>query len=177
MAPADAEWDALARALNEQGVTYLAPVDTPTEPVLVSEDLFARLAASRHVRLREAAIPLLLRRPELAASARRAIDRLAGDARLRAMLRYCAACALQRMWRTRLAEVLGPRPAIEPAYLDELALPSLDRDFGRATLAALSALEDERFGHDAWAGYESLMDLFLAELRYGSGRAQGAGPR
>ena len=81
------------------------------------------------------------------------------------MVRYVAAAALQRMWRTRLQTDLGPQPLIPPAYLDELGLPSLEDDFGQATLLALARREEERFGHDAWAGYTSLMDLFLIEIQ------------
>lgn len=130
----------------------------------VGEDLFVRLASARSVRLQESIVLLLLTHPDMATSARDAIAQLSGEVRTRAMHRYAAACALQRMWWTRLSTDLGPRPPIEPAYLDELGLPPLDLDFGRATLVALSNREEELYGYDAWAGYTSLMDLFLAEL-------------
>jgi hypothetical protein len=170
---AAAEWDALASALNAYGVNHVAPsqrVDAPRPP---PADLFRRLALAASVRLQEAAIPLLLTHPRLAAAAQTGIEGLRGPIRDRAMRRYAAAAALQRMWRTRLATDLGLQPLIAPAYLDELGLPALDRDFGRATLRTLAAQEEELYGHDAWAGYTSLMDLFLAEVQLrGWGRAR-----
>src|SRR5262249_22348687 len=127
------------------------------------------------VRLQEATILLLLTHPELDAAARRAIERLEEPARKKAMLRYVAACALQRMWWTRLAQDLGPRRQITPAYLEALGVPPLERDLGRDTLLELSNREEATFGYDAWAGYTSLMDLFLGELRdptWGTGDAR-----
>jgi hypothetical protein len=80
------------------------------------------------------------------------------------MRRYVAASALQRMWRTRIELALGPSLLLEPAYLDELGLPPLEDDFGCPTLRALASDEEQRYGYNAWAGYTSLMDLFLAEI-------------
>jgi hypothetical protein len=81
------------------------------------------------------------------------------------MRRYVAAAALQRMARTRLAQHLGPRPLIPPAYLDELGLPSLDEEFGRVALLVLADQEQARYGYDAWRTYLNLLDLFLGEIR------------
>jgi hypothetical protein len=158
------EWDTLAAALNRYGVKHIAPRRRVAGPLPRDEELIYRLAKSSFVRLREAIIPLLLTHPDLDAATRRVIARLDGDARLKAMYKYVAASALQRMWWTRLARDLGPRRPIEPAYLDVLGLPPLEDDFGRATLVALSNVEEARFGYSAWAGYESLMELFLNEL-------------
>lgn len=80
------------------------------------------------------------------------------------MRRYIAACALQRMWRTRIQLALGEQAPLPAKYLDELGLPPLETDYGRATLWALAAQEEARYGYDAWAGYTSLMDLFLNEI-------------
>jgi len=44
-------------------------------------------------------------------------------------------------------------------------LPSLEEEFGRVTLLALAAQEQERYGYDAWGTYRNLLDLFLAEIR------------
>ncbi|MGH2461226.1 MAG: hypothetical protein ACRDIY_20400 [Chloroflexota bacterium] len=158
------EWDLLTTALNRYGVRHVAPGARVKGPVPAGEELFVRLAESSSVRLQEAIVILMLTHPDLGEAARRAIARLRGDARIRAMHRYVAACALQRMWWTRLASDLGPRPAIQQAYFDELGLPPLDEDLGRATLVALTNREERAYGYDAWAGYASLMDLFLAEL-------------
>jgi hypothetical protein len=169
------EWDLLTTALNRYGIKHVAPRVRARRAIPVGEDLFYRLASARSVRLQESIVLLLLTHPDLAALARAAIARLAGDVRTRAMRRYVAACALQRLWWTRLSTDLGPRPAIAPAYLDELGLPPLALDFGRATLVALSNREEEIYGYDAWAGYRSLMDLFLGELidkSWGKSRAQ-----
>lgn len=158
------EWDTLTAALNGYGIRHVAPVAEPRGPLPTGSRLFHRLFASPQVRLQEAAIILLLTHPTLDADARRAIEGLEGRLATRAKLRYCAACALQRLWLTRISTDLGPFPPTASAYLDELGLPPLDRDFGRATLLAVCEREEDAFGYDAWAGYESLMGLFLAEI-------------
>ena len=158
------EWDTLASALNDWGILHVAPLRRRRERI-APEDLFWRLAEATDVRLREAAVLVLLTYPGQAPDAQAAMARLGGLARERAVFRYVAAAALQRMWRTRLQTDLGPHPLIPPAYLDELGLPPLEEDFGRPTLLALARIEEARFGHNAWAGYTSLMDLFLAEIR------------
>ena len=50
-------------------------------------------------------------------------------------------------------------------HIAKIGLPALDEDFGRATLRALATQEEALYGHDAWVGYTSLMDLFLAEIQ------------
>jgi hypothetical protein len=90
------------------------------------------------------------------------------------MRRYVAAAALQRLWRTRLSTAIGDLPLISPAYLDDLQLPSLDDDHGQMTLWTLAQQESLAYGYNAWAGYESLMELILAEMdtrRWGVHRA------
>jgi len=64
--------------------------------------LFERLLTSREPRLQQAAIILLLTQPALAGSAIEAVRNLTGAARDRAMRRYVAAVAMQRMARTRI---------------------------------------------------------------------------
>ena len=162
---AAAEWDRLAAALNHHGICHVAPARqprgaVPTRPV----DLFLALATASHVRLQEASIPLLLTQPQLAPAAQAVIGQLHGTQRDRAVRRYVAASALQRMWRTRLRLALGEQPLIPPAHVQELGLPPLEEDYGRATLRELSAQEEAIYGYNAWAGYTSLMDLFLAEI-------------
>lgn len=118
----------------------------------------------REPRLHQAVVVLLLTHPHLAQTAWRVIDRLSGAPRDRAMRRYVAAAALQRMARTRIALSLGPQPTLPPAYLAELDLPPLDGEFGRATLLVLADQEGERYGYDAWGTYRALLDLFLSEI-------------
>lgn len=158
------EWDTLAAALNRYGIRHLAPHVRTRKPLPEGEELIRQLFSAGPVRLQEATIPLLITHPDLDVVAQRAIGSLNGKTRQRAMYRYVAASALQRMWITRLRGELGPCRLIAPAYLDELNLPSLDLDFGRAALVALSNREEAEYGYDAWAGYSSLMDLFLAEV-------------
>lgn len=160
------EWDSLATALNDWGVKHVsnarpARAGIPRTP----RELFERLARSADPRLQEAAIVLLLTHPCLAGAARAAIASLNGPLRDRAMRRYVAAAALQRMARTRIALALGQQPDIPSAYLDGLRLPSLDADFGRETLLVMAEDEEARYGHAAWRGYVALLDLFLAEIR------------
>ena len=159
------EWDRLAEALNRYGIRHVAPGGPPRGRIPSDPaELFSELDRASSVRLQEAVIFLLLTYPELAPAAQAAIEGLDGVRRDKAMRKYVAACALQRMWRTRIALALGPRPLIPPAFLDEFSLPSLEEDYGRATLLALAADEEACYGYHAWAGYTSLMDLFLREI-------------
>src|SRR5262249_47469492 len=160
-----AEWDVLAAALNDCGVRHVAPGRWPRGPLPRGRDLIRRLLRAEEVRLQEALIPLLLTHPGLADDARREIDALEGEARDRARDLYVAAAALQQLGRDRIELSLGPKPPIPDAYRAELGLPSLEVDFGERTLWELSRLEEARWGYDAWAGYTSLIDLFLTEIR------------
>lgn len=164
--PEAREWDVLAVALQEWGVKHLSYAHRLRTGVpRTARELFERLASSGDPRLNEAEIVLLLTHPELAAEARLAISSLPDALRGRAMRRYVAAAALQRMARTRIALSLGQQPDIPPAYLDELGLPSLDEDYGREALLALATDEEVRYGHPALRGYLAVLDLFLNEVR------------
>lgn len=161
----DREWDALTSALTRYGVLHLSPGHDVAGSLLRPRALFARLASAPQPRLRQAAIFLLLTRPELAHAAVSAARTIADDARDLAMRRYVAAAALQRMARTRIEERLGSQPLIPGAFLDVLALPSLDDDHGEHTLWELSRQEEARYGYDAWGTYGRILDLFLGESR------------
>lgn len=161
-----AEWDDLAAALNRWGIRHVAPGDgEEIAAVAAARELFERLAHASDPRLHQAAVVVLLTHPDTATEARAAIDRLAGRERDRAMRRYVAAAALQRMARTRIALALGPQPSIPAAYLDELGLPPLDAEFGRATLLALAEQEGALYGFDAWGTYVALLDHFLHDIQ------------
>ncbi len=114
--------------------------------------------------MQQAIVVVLLTHPRLAADAQAAIDRLDGVTRDRAMRRYVAASALQRMARSRIALSLGPQPLVPAAYLPDLGLPPLDAEFGRVTLLALAVQEQDRYGYDAWGTYMTLLDHFLNEI-------------
>ena len=160
------EWDTLVSALNRRGVIHLAPGRSRRVGVLgTARELFERLALSAEPRLQQVAVFLLLTHPRLAPDARAAVDRLDGTPRDRAMRRYVAAAALQRTARTRIESHLGSQALIPPAYLEELRVPSLDEEFGRAALMELAIQEQARYGYDAWGTYRALLDLFLAEIR------------
>lgn len=163
---ADDEWDVLTSALNDYGVIHVAPgrrrsVGAPAS----ATELFERLLTSREARLQQAAILLLLTRPTLAECASTAIQTLIGVARDRGMRRYVAAAALQRMARTRITMQLGPQPDLPALFLEDLGLPGLTDEYGRAALLELSRQEEAVYGYDAWGTYQSLLDLFLAESR------------
>jgi hypothetical protein len=160
------EWDTLATALNRLGIFHLAPRKVGRSGLpRTTQELFERLWRTAEPRLHQAAVVLLLTRPDLAPDARAAIDGLTGTSRDRAMRRYVAAAALQRMARTRIMLDLGSQPLLAPTYLDELSLPPLDAEFGRMTLGALAAEEETRYGYDAWGTYRTLLDHFLAAIR------------
>jgi hypothetical protein len=167
---ADDEWDTLTASLNDLGVLHVAPmgrVDRRRRSTrsLDAAHLFDRLFTAADARLQQAAIVLLLTRPELAPQARDTIQRQTGRNRDRAMRRYVAAAAMQRMARTRIAMQLGPQPDLPPAFVAELGLPSLDEEYGRSTLLDLAQQEEQLYGYDAWGTYTSLLELFLSESR------------
>ena len=156
------EWDRLATALNGYGIDYLAPHKRVRRRPSSGVELFELLARAKSVRLQEGFTTLLLLHPEMADAAQQAIDCLEGDIRTRATRRYVAAAALQRMWWTRLRTELGTVLKIPEAYLAELELSDIDRDFGETALLEMSNREEEIYGYDAWNGYNSLMELFLS---------------
>ncbi len=160
------EWDALTSALNDLGVLHVAPShERRPGASIVSMELFRQLLESADARLQQAAIVLLLTQPELADDARAAIRTLKGRTLDRAMRRYVAACAMQRMARTRIAMQLGAQPDLPPDFLDELELPPLDLEYGKLTLWELAQQEEVRYGYDAWGTYWALLNHFLAESR------------
>ncbi|MFN8525820.1 MAG: hypothetical protein U0821_22190 [Chloroflexota bacterium] len=112
-----------------------------------------------------ASVLLLLTHPGLAADAEATIAQLDEPLRDRAMRRYAAAAALQRMAKTRIQERLGAAPLIPERYRDILAVPSLDEAFGRETLLVVAEEEERRYGYNAWGSYLALLDLFLQEIR------------
>ena len=163
---ADDEWDRLASALNDYGVIHIAPRRRRSAGGSHSaSELFERLLTSREPRLHQSAIVLLLTHPSLADRAMAAIQKLTGSSRDRAMRRYVAAAALQRLARTRIALQLGPQPELPAAFLEDLGLPCLDREYGRDALFELARQEEALYGYDAWGTYLSLLGLFLAESR------------
>lgn len=160
------EWDALSTALNRLGIFHVTPgTDWHGSVPRTASDLFECLWLAAEPRLQQATVALLLTHPTLAEEARIAIEHLSGDARDRAIRRYVAAVALQRMARTRIQLALGPQPWIPAAYLDEVDLPSIDDEFGAAALFVLANQEQERYGYDAWATYQTLLDLFLHAIQ------------
>lgn len=167
-----ASWDILAAALNARGVRHVAPASRGIRPPRIDdEELYAALFRSPDPRLQEAAIGLLLVRPMSAVDAERAISRLDGALRDRAARRHTTAAALQRLWRTRLVDALGPHVLIGAVYASELGAPPVDEDFGYRTLAAVARGEQERYGYNAWDGYHSFAGVFLAHLEMERRRA------
>lgn len=164
------DWDELAAALNAAGIRHIAPgasaAAVPTQRLPAGSTLIARLLSADDVRLQEASVLLLLTRPNLADTFAAEAEHLPGETGVQAKHRYVAAAALQRMWRSRIAWALGPQALIPARYLDQLGLPDLDQDFGRATLRSLCELAEARWGYDAWAGYTSLLALFLNEIEH-----------
>jgi hypothetical protein len=158
------EWDVLATALNRCGIRHVAPDRWVHRGVPIGQALIRALLTATSIRLQEAVTPFLLTYPERAADVQGVIVTLEGRARERAIGRYVAAAALQRLWRSRLACWLGPQPLIPDAYRSELGLPPLTSNHGEDTLWALAEWERSRWGHNAWAGYTALMDLFLTEI-------------
>lgn len=172
------DWDTLTSALSDRGVLHVAPGRERRSSAPASAgELFERLVTFPEPRLQQAAALLLLTHPEAAAEAQAAIERLAGVQRDRAMRRYVAAAAMQRMVRTRIDLQIGRRPDIPPRFIADLEFSPLDEEFGRDTLIELARQEEALYGYDAWGTYRALLDLFLPESRRsGWGRPCASAP-
>ncbi len=155
----------LVSALNKLGLVYLDSSEDVTTGLPEGQELFSRLWNSDDARLRQAPVLLLLTHPDLAPAAQASISALTGKVADLAKRRYVAACACQRMARTRIQMQLGASPLLPPLYLEELALPTLDERFGRMTLYTLAGQEQDRYGYNAWGMYLSLLDLFVSQSR------------
>ena len=116
--------DELVGALDGLGVHFLTGGEVnPRAQSLGQDELLAGLAAQPDARLRLAIIPLLLRRPEFAAAAYEAAERVSGTAQHTLKLYYTAAVLLQQRHRDRLVQLLGPQSSLPDLFGRELGVP------------------------------------------------------
>ncbi len=130
--------------------------------------LALELAGSRHARLRDALIALLLRHSELTP----AIEKTArgcNDEPVRRLLHLSlvVAAALQQEWGFTLALYLPEQTAIEADQLcEEFGIPKPAEDFGRPCLRAVARLlrNDAPFPFNYEAGWEDTVRRLLVQL-------------
>ena len=121
--------DELVGALDTLDVHFLTGGEaSPRARRLPPADLLAQLAAQPDARMRLAIIPLLLRRPEFAATAPVAAELITGQTRWTLKLYYTAAVLLQRCYRDSLARLLGPQQPLHDLFGAELGVLPLAVD-------------------------------------------------
>jgi hypothetical protein len=148
--------------VREMTASYQAP--DPTQ-------LIRDLATHPEPRLREALIPLFLRHPEYASLVAPIVAALEPTDAERLRRLYTATVFLQRFWRTALGIYLGETPLL-PDYFGALwGLPAADEYFGEAGLRALAALQKQETGYEWFSAYQTIMDLFLKQLKLDYGLA------
>jgi hypothetical protein len=127
--------------------------------------LIRAVATHPEPRLREALIPLFLRHPEYASLILPIVATLdqANAENLRRL--YTAAVFLQRFWRTSLGIYLGETPLLPDHFGALWGLPAADKYFGEAGLRALAALQKRETGYEWLSAYQTIMDLFLKQLK------------
>lgn len=115
--------DDLVASLDALGVHFLTGgIQSDHPPTISATDLLAALIAQSDARMRLAIIPLLLRRPELAACMPDAIERTTDVLRQQLKLYYTAAMVLQQEYRNTLQRLLGAQPSLLDLYGGELGI-------------------------------------------------------
>ncbi len=164
-----ATWQRIVESLRAHGVRHLSLLEAPSDaPPLPLPELVDEVLRASDPRLRQSLVPLLLTHPDYGPLVRERIDRLPADLADRAKRLYVVAAAAQRMWRSRLEWILGRQPLLAPAYEEDLQVPDLDQAYGRAAFLAVADDEEARYGYNARAGYEALIDQVLAEMDVGN---------
>ncbi len=173
------DWDQIVEALQQQGVLYLtggsgwdqpvAPAsDLQPETLQESQTLLRVLAGSRHARLRDAVIALLLLHPDYAGSAQTLLagGSLSPAAHNVLQSRLIAAACLQRLWRFTLSIYRPGQPLIPADVVEGTGLPSPDEDYGRPCFRALieGLATGEPFPFNYGAEFARVADLVLADL-------------
>ena len=156
----------LAATLAAFGVRHLRTTTFATPLSIEPPTLIAALSKHKEPRVRESLIPLFLRHPTYAEHVPLLAATLeeAASQTLRHM--YTAAVYLQRLWRGTLGIYLGDF-AMLPEYFgqQEFALPHPNEHFGELGLRVLAELFSEKTGYNWLSTYESVISLFLAQLR------------
>jgi hypothetical protein len=169
-----AAYDDFVDRLAAYDVTYLTGGNADSKALATTQTtgdvgtLTLDLIRAPEPRLRESVIALLLRHPELAPSARVAIDSLAHDDPSRSALqaRLLVAAALQHIWRFVLPLYLPGQPRIDVDDLTrQLGLSLADYEGRDALLQAVPRLMASPHIVD-WPGtWEDVADQILTSLR------------
>ncbi|HVA91464.1 MAG TPA: hypothetical protein VNL71_16660 [Chloroflexota bacterium] len=173
------DWDVLVDALAREGVRYLtgganwedlgdSPLPSPSVEHWDPESLLRGLAASRHARLRDAIIALLLLHPEYSGNAQMLLANgdLAASSHVVLQSRLIAAACLQRLWWFTLRIYLPDQPLISADVVTGAGLPSPDLEYGRPCLTALAERLEAAgtFPYNYHAEFARVVDLLLADL-------------
>lgn len=130
----------------------------PPVPVELSE-LVIRMTTSREPRVRDALICLFLMRPETATLVASICQRVDPEVARLIQIRYTAAAALERLWRSRLRRV-SLMPDLCSA---ELGVSNVDTEHGRAALRELAEKERAlRIERHAESVYRSAVEHCVA---------------
>jgi hypothetical protein len=155
----------LAAALQRLGVSFLfSPLSPLIDAPLDSASLIAGLAASPEARLRQALIPLLLWRPDLAHYARQAEPLLPPRPRLFLQCYYTAAMLLQNMYASSLRLLGAGEDALPDLFSSRLGLSQAGDAHQR--LARLAQRQAQLSGEQAnWLGtYQHAASTFIHHL-------------
>jgi hypothetical protein len=132
------------------------------------ESLLRALAVSRHARLRDAIIALLILHPEYSKNvlALLADGNLAVSSHAVLQSRLIAAACLQRLWWFTLQIYLPDQPLIPAEVATGLGLPSPNLEYGRPCLAALAERLEatSAFPYNYQAEFARVVELLLADL-------------
>jgi hypothetical protein len=147
--------------LNMLRLSSSAEQRTTLEPAV----LIAALAEHTEPRLREALIPLFLRKPQLHQYVPELVTSLPSDTTDVLRHFYTAAVYLQRLWFSTLQLYLGAFPLL-PDYYGEsyYQLPPPDIHFGEAGLRTLAKRYTHLTGTDWLTTYEAAISLLLTQL-------------
>jgi hypothetical protein len=181
---AESGWGRLVDALRQYGVHYLTSGESDESSSLAGGaaldepgSLLRCLAGSRHARLQDAIIALLLLHPEYAAVAMALLREAQRTASEHEVLhsRLIAAACLQRLWRFTLTIYRPDQPLIPASVVDGTSLPSPDEDFGRPCLRALGEqlAEQVAFPFNYEAQFSRVAELVIADLIAEANHAAG----
>lgn len=156
----------LVYSLETFGLNILRLSSSPVQgTTLEPAVLIAALAEHTEPRLREALIPLFLRKPQLHQYVPELVTSLASETADVLRHFYTVAVYLQRFWLSTLQLYLGTFPLL-PDYFGQTHyhFPPPEKHFGEAGLRALADYYTGQNGYDWLTIYQSAISLLLTQL-------------
>ena len=152
--------------LEARGIRYLrGPAVDKHQSLIEPATMIAALASQPEPRFWEALVVWFLCRPQDSWLVPAGVEQLSRPVALALKHGYTVAVYLQRFWHDSLRSYLGQFPLM-PDYFgqSEFQLPAPEVYFGEAGLRQLALLFEEKTGYEWWSLYQSIIDLFLAQL-------------